>query len=175
MSGQGNEYYRIRQEIADAIGNLQDVLPALTKEDRVKLYNLIGPIDPENNVPKELIQEVNIDDVVEQYRLVQHIRKSILDPSNTIKHDASARELSALTSAISNLCNMFYRHQDKTKLMSEVQSIKRAVSIALESCDPEVKQRFITVLQRVRDGDTPEKVLSTPSTEKQETSSDTLQ
>jgi hypothetical protein len=145
-------YYEIRQAIEDAIAGLQDVLPALQKEDRLKLYELIGPIDPENTEVAALNRDINIDDVAEQYRLVQHIRSEVLSPANTIKHGSTARELTALTGAISNLCGMFFRQQDKIRLLQEVQSIKRAVNVALETCEPQVKMNFISALERARHG-----------------------
>lgn len=144
-----NSYFQARQAVDDAIGNLQDVLPALTKDDKVKLYNLIGPIEAEDYV-RPLEGNIGIDEVTEQYMLVQHIRRSVLDPSNTLKHGATPRELTAMVSAMSNLSNLFFRQRDKIDLMQEVQAIKRAVNVALEDCPQEVKEKFITTLQRAR-------------------------
>ncbi len=144
-----NSYFQARQAVDDAIGNLQDVLPALSKEDRIKLYDLIGPIETED-YSSTMSRNVDIDEVTEQYQLVQHIRRSVLDPSNTIKHGATTRELTALVSAMSNLSNLFFRQKDKVELMQEVQAIKRAVSVALEECTPDVKERFIATLERAR-------------------------
>lgn len=161
-----HSYHTARQEVENIINNLGDVLPVIEQKDRLRIYEMLGPIE-DSSAYTQVPDVITIDEISEQYRLVQFIRSTVLSPNNTIKHGATTRELTALTSSIANLSNMFFRQQDKVKLLQEVQAIKRAVNTALSSSPEEVRKAFISALEKARDSDD-----STPDEPKEEVESE---
>lgn len=148
---------KLQQEIREIIDTLHDIAPALTVEQKVEIYDVVGPIQNKggnsqlNRAQDEFfgspaastVGVLDINAITAQYLLVEHIRDTILDPNNTIKHKATPRELSALISSISNVVSLFLKNQDKIELLKEVQSIKRAVSYALQDAPMAVRTKFL--------------------------------
>jgi hypothetical protein len=154
---------QLAQKIKELIHELEDVAPALTDQHKIQIYDIVGAIGDEghgsliarNDDPffgggsSGSVGVLDIDAITSQYLIVEHIRNKILDPTGTIKHKATPRELTALVSAISNVVSLFLKNQDKLTLLKEVQRIKRSVSLALADAPLDVKTKF---LEKVKEG-----------------------
>lgn len=142
---------RISSHIRSVLDDLRDFAPNLSPTDRMEIYEIVGPIDSEDTGPTDGAH-ITIDTITSQYLLVQDIKKKVLDPYNSLKHKASARELASLVNSINSLITLFLKHNRQIEALKEVSHVQQAVAKALEGSPPDVQERFLLALESYKAG-----------------------
>lgn len=141
------DFHKVQAEIGTMMIDLQEMIPALTKTQKMQIQAMLGLGTSDN--PSMVM---DIDEVTAQYMLVLKVRDMVLDPQQRFHERTDAKGLTALVNAINGVINLFIRHQAKLDHMKEVSHMRESVVFAISELDPEVQQRFFEKLEELNNG-----------------------
>ncbi len=145
------DYHKVQDAISDVLDDLRQIAPALNDAQRETVLNITGARAMSVSSDGRPIQ-YDVDQVTEQYRMVQIIREKVLSAGNIIAENASAKDLSALVNAINSTISLFMRHQTTMDHLKEMRIMREATILALKGLPEDVISEFFRRLEELRAG-----------------------
>jgi len=133
-------YHQAQQEVDDAIAELHLHEAILTPKHR----NSLAKLSEEDG--SLVAGEYGINEVQEQYKLVEKIRRQVLTDTGKIMEGCNLKDLSALTSSLNSLISVYIRSQEKLNKMQEEANLRDAVAEALKTLPEEAREVFFSTL-----------------------------
>jgi len=134
-----SSYHLAQADIDDAIQELLLHSAALTNDHRRQLTRIIERSDG-------LDKQYGIDEVHQQYRLVEKIRTQVVSDDGMILPDTTVKDLSALIGALNSLISVYIRSEQKLNKLQEEANLREAVLEALKELPPEAREVFFKKL-----------------------------
>lgn len=147
------DYHRVQDAINDCFTELKQIAPALTDDQKHQVLLMLG-ITPGNlgtmGTANGSLVQYDVDEVAAQYQLVKQLRAKVLTPSNEIAERATAKDLSALITAMNGTIGLFMKNQEKIDHLKEMRAMREATILALKDMPEEVQLSFFKNLELMR-------------------------
>lgn len=133
-----HDYHRVQDAIRSLVQEIKEMVPAMTIPQRAMIANLIGATLEDGPMPTEL----TMSEVSKQYQIVLKLQDQLINDVGGIMSDASAKEISALITAMNNTIALFMRSQKDMNHLEEMQNMREAIVYALKESPAEVQENF---------------------------------